>query len=57
MTDDKADFYDQKASTLRALADEMRFSESRDQLLNIARLFDRLSSRLRSREVERQAAD
>jgi hypothetical protein len=44
MAEHKAEFYDQKANTLRNLPETLRFSETRNQLLNLARLFDRLVS-------------
>ena len=57
MAEDRPANYDEKARNLRSLAETMTFVESRDQLLNLARMFERLSLRLRSREHERQAAD
>jgi len=57
MAEDRPANYDEKARNLRSLAETMTFVESREQLLNLARLFERMSFRLRAREQERQAAD
>ena len=57
MTEDKSGFYQDKADELRILAGQLRFSETRGQLLGIARLFDKLAARIRLREETREAAD
>ena len=57
MTEDKSGFYQDKADELRTMAEQLRFSETRGQLLGIARLFDKLAARIRLRVETREAAD
>ena len=57
MTEDKSGFYQDRADELRTVAAQLRFSETRGQLLGIARLFDKLAARIRVREESREAAD
>jgi hypothetical protein len=57
MAEDKSGFYQGKADELRNVAEQLRFSETRGQLLGIARLFDKLAARIRVREETREAAD
>jgi hypothetical protein len=57
MAEDKSGFYQGKADELRNVAEQLRFSETRRQLLGIARLFDKLAARIRVREETREAAD
>lgn len=57
MTEDKSGFYQDKADELRTVAERLRFSETRGQLLGIARLFDKLAARIKVRDQTREAAD
>ena len=54
MTEDKSGFYQDKADELRTVAERLRFSETRGQLLGIARLF---AARIKVRDQTREAAD
>ena len=57
IAEDKADFYRDRANLLRTQAGVAKLPETRWQLLNIARLFDKLAARIREREQMRAAAD
>lgn len=57
MSEDKSEFYQGKADELRNAAGQVRFEDTRGQLLGLARLFDRLADRIRGREQAREAAD
>ena len=57
MSEDKSEFYQDKADELRTVAGQLKFSETRGQLLGIAQLFDKLAARIRGREQTREAAD
>jgi len=57
MAKGKADFYQDRARLLRSEAERVSLDETRWQLLNLARLFERLAARIREREWIREAAD
>ena len=57
MDGEKSEFYRRKADEFRAVAETMRLTNARLQLLWMARQFQRLAERMRGREQERQAAD
>ena len=57
MDGEKSEFYERKADEFRAVAETMRLTNARLQLLWMARKFERLAERMRGGEQERQAAD
>ena len=57
MDGEKSEFYERKADEFRAIAETMRLTNARLQLLWMARKFQALAERMRGREQERQAAD
>jgi hypothetical protein len=57
MAKGKADFYQDRARLLRSEAERVSLDETRWELLNLARLFERLAARIREREWIREAAD
>jgi hypothetical protein len=57
MDAEKSEFYWRKADEFRAVAEKMRLTTARLQLLWMARKFESLAERMRGREQERQAAD
>jgi len=54
---EKSEFYQRKAAEFRAIADGMRLTGARLQLLWMAKKFQSLAERIRGQEQERQAAD
>jgi hypothetical protein len=57
MTENKSEFYRGRAEELRAVARQLRSDDTRGQLLGIARLFEKLATRIKGREQTREAAD
>ena len=57
MDGEKSDLYRRKADEFRAVAETMRLTNARVQLLWMARKFELLAERMSGRDQQRQAAD
>jgi hypothetical protein len=57
MAEDNAAYYRDKARTLRWLAQRVRYTDTRTDLLRLADAFDKLASRLEERETPHRSAD